>query len=78
LSDDLNIEVSEQDLNREMTSFAQMMGSDLKKLKKEWAESGALLRLHARMRREITLDQVIDQVKVNEEMVDRSELEVNN
>lgn len=78
LSDDLNVEVSEQDLNREMTSFAQIMGSDLKKLKKEWSESGALLRLHSRMRREITLDQLIDQVKVTEEMVDRSELEVNN
>jgi trigger factor len=78
LSDDFNIEVSEQDLNRELTTFAQMMGSDLKKLKKEWAESGALLRLHSRMRREKTLDQLIDQVKVTEEMVDRSALEVNN
>jgi trigger factor len=78
LSDDFEIEVSEQDLNRELTSFAQMMGSDLKKLKKEWSESGALLRLHSRMRREKTLDQLIDQVKVTEEMVDRSELEVNN
>lgn len=78
LSDDFNIEVSEQDLNREMTNFAQMMGSNLKKLKKEWSESGALLRLHSRMRREKTLDELIDQVKVTEEMVDRSELEVNN
>jgi trigger factor len=78
LSDDFDVEVSEQDLNREMTSFAQMMGSDLKKLKKEWTKSGALLRLHSRMRREKTLDQLIDQVKVTEEMVDRSELEVNN
>ncbi len=78
LSDDFEVEVSEQDLNRELTSFAQMMGSDLKKLKKEWAKSGALLRLHSRMRREKTLDQLIDQVKVTEEMVDRSELEVNN
>lgn len=78
LSDDFNTEVSEQDLNREMTSFAQMMGSDLKKLKKEWSESGALLRLHSRMRREKTLDELIDKVKVTEEMVDRSELEVNN
>jgi hypothetical protein len=30
------------------------------------------------MRREKTLDQLIDQVKVTEEMVDRSALEVNN
>ena len=79
LSDDFNVEVSEQDLNREMTSFAQIMGSDLKKLKKEWSAFGsALLRLHSRMRREKTLDQLIDQVKVTEEMVDRSALEVNN
>ncbi len=78
LSDDFNTEVSEEDLNREMTSFAQMMGSNLKKLKKEWSESGAMLRLHSRMRREKTLDQLINRVKVTEEMVDRSELEVNN
>ena len=78
LSDDLEIEVSEEELNREMTTFSQIMGSDLKKLKREWAESGALLRLHSRMRREKTLDQLIDRVKVTEEMVDRSELEVNN
>ena len=78
LSDDFNTEISEQDLNREMTSFAQIMGSTLKKLKKEWSESGALLRLHSRMRREKTLDELIDKVKVTEEMVDRSELEVNN
>ena len=37
-----------------------------------------MLRLHSRMRREKTLDQLIDRVKVTEEMVDRSELEVNN
>jgi trigger factor len=78
LSDDLDIEVSDEELNREMTTFSQIMGSDIKKLKKEWGESGALLRLHSRMRREKTLDQVIDQVKVTEEMVDRSQLEVNN
>ncbi len=78
LSDDLNVEVSEEDLNREMAGFAQIMGSDLKKMKQEWAQSGALLRLHSRMRREKTLDQVIDRVKVTEEMVDRSQLEVNN
>ena len=37
-----------------------------------------VIHLHSRMRREKTLDQLIDQVKVTEEMVDRSELEVNN
>ena len=78
LSDDLNIEVSEEDLNREMAGIAQILGHDLKKIKQEWAQSGALLRLHSRMRREKTLDQLIDQIKVTEEMVDRSQLEVNN
>ncbi len=78
LSDDLGVEVSEEDLNKELKAFAQLLGGDLKKLKKEWAESGALLRLHSRMRRERTLDQVIDQVKVTEEMVDRSELTSDN
>lgn len=78
LSDDLDIEVSEADLNREMAGIAQILGHDLKKIKKEWAQSGALLRLHSRMRREKTLDQLIEQIKVTEEMVDRSQLEVNN
>jgi trigger factor len=78
LSDDLEIEVSDEELNRELGNFARMMGGDLKKLKKEWAQSGALLRLHSRIRREKTLDQLIDQMKVTEEMVDRDKLKVDN
>jgi len=78
ISDDLNIEVSEEELNQEMAAFARILGGDLKKLKKDWAQSGALLRLHSRLRREKTLDQLLDQVKVTEEMVDRSELKGNN
>ncbi len=78
LSDDMEIEVSDEELNRELANFAQILGGNLKKLKKEWAQSGALMRLHSRIRREKTLDQLIDRVKVTEEMVDRDKLKVNN
>jgi len=78
LSDDLEIEVSDEELNRELANFAQILGGDLKKMKKEWGQSGALLRLHSRIRREKTLDQLIDRVKVTEETVDRDKLKVNN
>ena len=78
LSDDMEIEVSDEELNRELANFVQILGGDLKKLKKEWARSGALLRLHSRIGREKTLDQLIDRVKVTEEMVDRDKLKVNN
>ncbi len=78
ISDDMEIEVSDEELNRELANFVQILGGDLKKLKKEWAQSGALLRLHSRIRREKTLDQLIDRVKVTEEMVDREKLKVNN
>ncbi|MCZ6513312.1 MAG: trigger factor [Nitrospinae bacterium] len=78
LSDDMEIEVSDEELNRELGNFAQILGGDLKKLKKEWAQSGALLRLHSKIRREKTLDNLIDQVKVTEEMVDREKSKVDN
>ena len=78
IADEMEMEVSDEDLNRELANFVQILGGDLKKLKKEWARSGALLRLHSRIRREKTLDQLIDRVKVTEEMVDRDKLKVNN
>lgn len=80
LGEQMNVEVTEDELNREMQGFASLMGGqgDMKKMKKEWAESGALLRLHTRMRREKILDKMMDQVQLKEEMVDRETVNPDN
>ena len=62
-----------------MQGFMSLLGiQDLKKMKKEWAQSGALLRLHNRMRREKTLERLMEQVQTTEEMVDRNQLQSDN
>lgn len=79
LATDMKIKISEQELEAELTNFMSLLGGgDIKKIKKEWSESGALARLHTRMRREKTLDQVIEQVTLKEEMVDREEIPTDN
>lgn len=79
LATDLKIQISEQELEGELKSFMSLLGGgDTKKIKKEWSESGALARLHTRMRREKTLDHVIEQVTLKEEMVDRGEIPTDN
>lgn len=75
LATDLNMDVSEEELNAEIQNFSKLMGGgNVEKMKKEWAKSGALVRLHTKMRREKTLSTLLDKVKVKEEMVDRSEI----
>ena len=75
LATDQGIDVSEDELNKEIQNLSALMGGgDLSKIKKELAESGALTRLYTRMRREKTLTKVMEQVKVKEEMVDRNEI----
>ena len=79
LATDMEIKISEQELDGELKNFMSLMGGgDFKKIKKEWADSGALVRLHSRMRRERTLDHVIEQVTLKEEMVDRNEITTDN
>lgn len=79
LSDDLGIEISEKELDQELQGFMSLLQiKDLKKMKQEWAQSGALLRLHNRMRRERTLERLMEQVQLKEEMVDRSEIRKDN
>ena len=51
-----------------------MLGeTDAKKMKKEWAKSGVLLRLQSRIKRDKTLDTVMEKVQIKEEMVDRKD-----
>jgi trigger factor len=79
LADEWEINITEEDLDRELNSFASLLGGgDMKKLKQDWAQSGALLRLHSRMRRERTLDQLFEKVKVREETVDRDQITTDN
>ena len=55
-----------------------MGGGDLNKMKKEWEKTGVLAKLHNRMRKEKTLEAVLDKVNVTEEMVDRKDLIADN
>ena len=72
LAEEWGIEVTEEDLNKEIQTFLSLTGGgDREALKKQWAQSGALLRLHTRLRREKTLDALMEKVRIREEMVDR-------
>jgi trigger factor len=74
LATDLDIEITPADFDAEVSRIVQMVGGgDPAQLKKEWAKSGALDRLHQKMKRERTLERVMREVKTREEMVDRKE-----
>jgi hypothetical protein len=47
-----------------------MGGADANKMKKEWAKSGVLEQLQSRIKRDKTLDAVMEKVQIKEEMVD--------
>ena len=54
--------------------MARMLGeTDARKMKKEWAKSGVLMRLQSRIKRDKTLDAVMEKVQIREEIVDRKE-----
>ncbi len=75
LARDLNIEVTPQELEQELNHFIQLLGGgDPEKMKKEWQQSGVLARLQSRMRREKTLNTLLDRVRLREETVDRNQL----
>jgi trigger factor len=79
LATTLEIDVSADELDAEVNKFTQIMGGgNIKQMKKEWEKSGVLAKLHNRMRREKTLETVLDQVKITEEMVDRKDLIADN
>ncbi len=79
LASTLDMQVSAEELDAEVNNFIKMLGGgDPAKMKAEWQKSGVLAKLHNRMRREKTLEAVLDQVQVKEEMVDRKELIADN
>jgi len=79
LATTLEIDVSAEELDAEVNKFMQIMGGgNIKQMKKEWEKTGVLAKLHNRMRKEKTLEAVLDKVKVSEEMVDRKDLIADN
>ncbi len=79
LATTLEINIPPEELDAEVNKFMQIMGGgDLKKMKKEWEKTGVLAKLHNRMRKEKTLETVLDKVNVTEEMVDRKDLIADN
>ena len=74
LASDLKVEISPADFDAEISRIVQLLGGgDPAQLKAQWAKSGALDRLRNKMKRERTLEQVMQGVKIREEMVDRKE-----
>jgi hypothetical protein len=54
--------------------MARMLGeADAHKMKKQWEQSGVLVRLQSRIKRDKTLDAVMKEVQVKEEFVDRKQ-----
>ncbi len=79
LAENWNLDVTNRELDQEIQGFLSLMGGgDLEKTKRDWAQSGALLRLHTRLRREKTLDALFEKISVKEEMVDREPAKVDN
>jgi trigger factor len=79
LATSLEIDVSADELDAEVNKFMQVMGGgDIKQMKKEWEKTGVLAKLHNRMRKEKTLEAVLDKVSITEEMVDREDLIADN
>jgi len=79
LASSLEIDVSADELDAEVNKFMQIMGgADTKQMKKEWEKTGVLAKLHNRMRKEKTLEAVLDKVSITEEMVDRKDLIADN
>ncbi|MFQ5451187.1 MAG: trigger factor [Nitrospinaceae bacterium] len=79
LSTGLGIEIEPKELDAEVNQLARLLGMEnVGKARKEWERTGVLAKLHNRMRREKTLDTVLDQIKLKEEMVDRKEIIADN
>ncbi|MBI5428675.1 MAG: trigger factor [Nitrospinae bacterium] len=72
LADDLNIEVTAEELDKEIDGFMSLVGGgNAQKIKYEWNKNGTATRIRARMRREKTLETLLDKIRLKEEMVDR-------
>ena len=74
LASNLNINIDESELNAEVNNMVRMLGeTNAHKMKKQWEQNGVLARLQSRIKRDKTLDAVIKEVQVKEEVVDRKE-----
>ena len=74
LASNLNIEIGESELNAEVNNMARMLGeTNAHKMKKQWEQNGVLARLQSRIKRDKTLDAVMKEVQIKEEVVDRKE-----
>ena len=80
LSRDLELEVTSEELNKELENMAQLLGggASLLQMKKEWEKNGVLARLHNRMKRDKTLDLALEKVTIKEVIVDRKDLIADN
>jgi len=74
LASNLNIKIDESELNAEVNNMVRMLGeTNAHKMKKQWEQNGVLARLQSRIKRDKTLDAVMKEVQVKEEVVDRKE-----
>ena len=74
LASSLNINIDESELNAEVNNMVRMLGeTNAHKMKKQWEQNGVLARLQSRIKRDKTLDEVMKEVQVKEEVVDRKE-----
>ena len=79
LSRDLESQVSEEELEKEVQNMSQLLGGgNLQQIKREWEKNGVLARLHSRMKRDKTLDAALEKVIIKEEIVDRKDLIADN
>ncbi len=79
LSRDLESQVSEEELEKEVQNMSQLLGGgNLQQIKREWEKNGVLARLHSRMKRDKTLDAALEKVTIKEEIVDRKDLITDN
>ena len=80
LSRDLELEVTPEELDKELQNMAQLLGGggNIKQMKKEWDKNGVLARLHSRMKRDKTLNSALEKVMLKEVMVDRKDLIADN
>ena len=74
LASNLNIKINESELNAEVNNMVRMLGeTNAHKMKKQWEQNGVLARLQSRIKRDKTLDAVMKEVQIKEEVVDRKE-----
>ena len=74
LASNLNINIDESELNAEVNNMVRMLGeTNAHKMKKQWEQNGVLARLQSRIKRDKTLDVVMKEVQIKEEVVDRKE-----